>query len=81
MEENIVSQDNQIAILLEKNDKKSSSKRKRHLNIQFCMVTDQVKQGHIIVKHCPADNMIGDFMTKGLQGVKFGKFCKATMGN
>ena len=40
IEENLVHQDNQSAILLENNGKKSSSKRMRHLNIRFFMVTD-----------------------------------------
>ena len=81
IEENIVYQDNQSAILLEKNGKKSSSKRTQHLNIRYFMVTDQVEQGNIIIKYCPTDDMIGDFMTKGLQGIKFAKFRKAIMGH
>jgi hypothetical protein len=79
--ENIVYQDNQSAILLERNGKKSSSKRTRHLNIRYFMVTDQVEKGNISIKYCPTDEMIGDFMTKGLQGVKFAKFRKAIMGH
>ena len=81
IDENIVYQDNQSAILLEKNGKKSSSKRTRHLNIRYFMVTDQVEKGNITIKYCPTDEMIGDFMTKGLQGIKFTKFCKAIMGH
>ena len=45
------------------------------------MVTDCVKKGHIIIKYHPTDKMIGDFMTKGLQGVKFEKFRKGIMGH
>ena len=81
IDENIVHQDNQSAILLEKNGKKSSSKRTRHLNIRYFMVTDQVEKGNVSVRHCPTDEMIGDFMTKGLQGIKFAKFRKAIMGH
>ena len=81
VEENTVFQDNQSAILLEENGKKLSSKRTRHLNIRYFMVTDQVEKGHIIIKYCPTDDMIGDFMTKGLQGVKFAKFRKDIMGH
>ena len=81
IEENLVHQDNQSAILLECNGKKSSSKRTRHLNIRFFMVTDQVEKGNIVIKYCPTDDMIGDFMTKGLQGIKFAKFRKAIMGH
>ena len=35
-------QDNKIAILLEKNGKKSSGKRRRALNIRYFYITDQV---------------------------------------
>ena len=78
--ENIVYQDNQSAILLENNGKKSSGKRTRALNIRYFMITDQVKKGHLIIKYCPTDDMVGDFMTKGLQGMKFSKFRDIIMG-
>ena len=45
------------------------------------MVTDQVEKGLINIEYCPTDEMIGDFMTKGLQRIKFEKFCKAIMGH
>ena len=81
IDENVVYQDNQSAILLEKNGKKSSSKRTRHLNIRYFIVTDQVEKGNMSIQYCPTDEMIGDFMTKGLQGIKFAKFRKAIMGH
>ena len=59
MKENIVCQDNMSAILLENHGKKSSSKRTRASNVHDFMVTDQVKQGHSIMKHCPADGKAG----------------------
>ena len=80
IEENIVYQDNMSAILLENNGKKSSGKRTRALNIRYFMVTDQVKKGHLIIKYCPTDDMVGDFMTKSLQGMKFMKFRDIIMG-
>jgi len=33
------------------------------------------------VIYCPTDEMIGDFMTKPLQGKKFLNFREAIMGN
>ena len=81
IEENLVHQDNQSAILLENNGKESSSKRARHLNIRFFMVADQIEQGNLVIRHCPTEEMVGDFMTKGLQGIKFAKFRKAIMGH
>ena len=80
IKENIVYQDNMSAILLENNSKKSRSKRTRVLNVRYFMVTDQVKKGHLIIKYCPMDDMVDDFMTKSLQGMKFSKFQDIIMG-
>jgi hypothetical protein len=80
VDKNVVYQDNKSAILLETNGKKSSGKRTRALNIRYFMVTDQVKRGNLIIKYCPTDDMIGDYMTKGVQGIKFTKFRNVIMG-
>ena len=45
---NILYQDNQSAILLEKNGKRSSSKRTRALNIRYFFLTDQAKENLVI---------------------------------
>ena len=81
IEENIVCQDNQSAIPLEKNGKKLSSKRTRHLNMHYFMVVDQVEKGNVIIECCPTDDMIRDFMTKGPHGIKLVKFRKAIVGH
>jgi len=58
-------------ILLAKNGRSSSSKRTRHINIQYYFVTDQVKKGYVKIAYCPTENMLGDFFTKPLQGSVF----------
>jgi hypothetical protein len=45
--ENIIYQDNQSAMLLEKNDKGSSSKQTRHIGTQYFFVTDRVASKEI----------------------------------
>ena len=50
------------------------------LNVRYFSISDQVNQGNFNVKYCPTDEMIGDFMTKPLQGSKFMKFWKIIMG-
>jgi hypothetical protein len=80
IEKNILYQDNKSAILLEENGKKSSSKRTRHLNIRYFFMTDQVEKGNVQIEYCPTDLMIGDFMTKPLQGQKFRDFRDDIMG-
>lgn len=78
--ENIVFQDNKSAILLEKNGKRSSSKRTRAINIRYFFITDQVEKGTLKVEYCPTGDMVGDFFTKPLQGDVFRKFKAAIMG-
>ena len=71
--DNIVYQDNQSAILLERNGKASSGRRTRHINIRYYFVTDRIQNGEMRVEYCPTDDMHGDFFTKPTQGSKFRK--------
>jgi hypothetical protein len=77
---NILYQDNKSAILLETNDKKSSGKRTRALNTCYFFLTDQVEKGNVTIAYCPIDDMVGDFHTKPLQGLKFRKFRNSILG-
>ena len=78
--ENIVYQDNQSAILLEKNGKASSSKRTKHINIRYFFVTDRINKKEMTVEWCPSGQMVADFMTKPVQGSLFQKFRDIIMG-
>lgn len=78
---NIVYQDNKSAILLETNGKKSSGKRTRALNIRYFFLADQVKKGNLSVEYCPSLEIIGDYMSKPLQGKLFVKFKSQIMGS
>jgi hypothetical protein len=78
--ENIVYQDNQSVILLERNGKASSSKRTKHINIRYFFVTDWIKNQELTVEWCPTGDMIADFMTKPTQGALFKKFRDQIMG-
>ena len=80
IEKNILYQDNKSAILLETNGRKSAGKRSRAMNIRYFFITDQVEKGNATVEHCPTDAMVGDFMTKPLQGTKFREFRKDILG-
>ena len=71
--ENIVYQDNKLAILVEKNGKASSSKRTKHINIRYYFVTDRISKNELAVEWCPTGDMIGEFMTKPNQGSLFTK--------
>jgi hypothetical protein len=78
---NILFQDNKSTILLENNGKRSSSKRTRAFNIRYFFITDQVEKGNVVIEYCPTLEMVGDFMTKPLQGHLFLKLKKLIMGN
>ncbi len=75
----ILQQDNESAIKLEKNGRKSAGQRSRHIHIRYFFITDQIAQGTVEVRYCPTDEMQGDYMTKPLQGAKFHKFRRSIM--
>jgi hypothetical protein len=77
--ENTVFQDNQSAILLEKNGRRSSSRRTRHINIRYFFVTDRIQSKELTVEYCPTGEMLADMFTKPLQGSLFRCFRTAVM--
>ena len=77
---NILYQDNKSSILLIKNGKRSSSKCTRALSICYFCLMDQVEKGNVVIKYCSTGEMIGDYMSKPLQGAKFEIFCNQNMG-
>ncbi len=74
MKSSVVHQDNQSAMLLETNGKRSSGKRTRHMNIRYFFVADVQERKQITTEYCPTDEMIGDIFTKPLGGSKFRRF-------
>lgn len=70
----VVYQDNQSAILLEKNGRRSGSKRTRHIDVRYYFITDRINKGELKVEYCPTGDMTADFFTKPLQGAAFKKF-------
>ena len=80
IDRNILYQDNKSTILLETNGKKSSSNRTRALNIRYFFLTDQVAKGNLSIQYCPTTEMVGDYMSKPVQGKLFKKFSDMIMG-
>jgi hypothetical protein len=68
---NVIFQDNESAELLEVNGKKSSSKRTRHINIRYFLVTDAIAKEECEVKWISRDYMFADYFTKAQQGAEF----------
>ena len=80
VQDNVLYQDNKSAILLAKNGKASSSKRTKHINIRYFFITDRIAAGEVTIEWCPTIEMVGDYMTKPLQGTAFKKFRDLIMG-
>jgi hypothetical protein len=79
VKENKVFQDNQSAILLERNGRRSSSRRTRHINIRYFFVTDRIQSRELSVEYCPTGDMLADMFTKPLHGSAFRKFRAAVL--
>ena len=76
----ICEQDNTSAIQLERNGKRSSTRRTKHINCRYFYVTELVKNGDIVIVHKPTESMWSDFHTKGLVGRLFIKHRETLMG-
>ena len=78
--QNLLLQDNQSSILLERNGRASSGKRTRHINIRYFFITDRVNMKEVEIEWCPTKEMVADFMTKPLQGSHFRRLRDLIMG-
>ena len=74
-------QDNEAAIKMLQNGKKSStSRRTRRLDVGLFNIKDKLRQHNIEVRYCPTENMVADFFTKPLQGTHFRKLRRLILG-
>ena len=78
--ENIIYQDNQSAMKLEKNERRSSSKWTWRINIQYYLVMDRISKDEISIEYYPTLEMIGAYFTKPLQGRQFRNFRNIVLG-
>ena len=53
LKENILYQDNQIAIKIEKNGKRSSGQKTKHMNNRYFFIKDRLNTEEITVEYCP----------------------------
>ena len=70
--ENVIYQDNESSMKLEKYGRQSSGKKTHHLDIRYYFVTDNVKQGTVEIRYCPTGDITADFFTKPLYSKNFG---------
>ena len=71
IKENIVYQDNQSAMKIEKNGIQSCGQKLRHINKRYFFIKDRVDMNEIRIEYCPTEKMLADFFTKPLQGKLF----------
>ena len=62
--------------MLAKNEKTSSGKTTKHIDIRYFFVTDMIGSNKLTLEYCPTGEMLGDFFTKPVQGALFIKFRK-----
>ena len=73
-------QDNQSAIRMDQNGRKSCTGNSRHVNIHYFFVKYRVEKKEIMLKYCPTHLVIGKYSTKPLQGKAFKIFFGVIMG-
>ena len=67
IDKNIMYQDNLIAMLLETNGNKSSTKKANHIQVRYFFIKCQVATNDFELNHCSTTKMLEDHFTKPLQ--------------
>ena len=80
IKQNILFQDNQSAIKMEKKGKKSCTGNSRHIDIHYLFAKNRIERNKISIAYCSTEHMLTDFFTKALQGSLFANFCDVIMG-
>jgi hypothetical protein len=81
LKNNILHQDNQSAMKMERNGRSSCGQKSRHIDIRYFFIKDRIDRGEIDVVYCPTEMMVADFFTKPLQGALFKKLRAVIMGD
>ena len=77
---NVYYQDNESAMKIEMNGRKSCGEKSRHIHIRYFFIKDIIQMENIEIKHCKTDKMLADYYTKPLQGALFQKMRDRIMG-
>lgn len=72
--QNILYQDNESTIRMERNGQNSCTGNSRHVHIRYFFVKDRIDKGEVEVQYCPTYQMLADYFTKPLQGRSFHVF-------
>ena len=77
---NVYYQDNESAMKIEMNGRKSCGEKSRHIHIRYFFIKDIIQMENIEIRHCKTDKMLADYYTKPLQGALFQKMRDRIMG-
>ena len=80
LKKNILQQDNQSAIKIVTNGKRSSRQKTKHMDNRYFLIKDRLESEGIKVRYFPTGVMLADFFTKPLQGILFRKFRAVVLG-
>ena len=67
----MIFQDNASTTKLLENGRHSTGKRTRHFDIRLFHAKDLIERKEVVVKYCPTDEMLADYMSKPLVGKAF----------
>ena len=80
IKEDILLQDNQSAIRLQKHHPFSVGKGSKHIHIRYFFAVDKISKKEVRIVYCPTEDMVADYSTKPLQGLKFIEFRNIIQG-
>ena len=65
---------------MDKEREEKCGKKVKGFEHSVFFLTDQQEKGNLAVEYCPTRDMVGDFMTKPLQGRDFRRFQNLIVG-
>ena len=71
IKDNVIYQDNQSAIHMEKNGQNLCTGNSRHIHIRYFFVKDRIYKGEMRMEYCPTYLTLADLFTKLLMGGLF----------
>ena len=80
IKQNILFQDNQSSIKMEKNGNKSCTRNSRHVDIWYFFMKDRIDSNNMSITYCSTEHILTDSFTTSLQGALFLKFREVIMG-
>ena len=65
-------EDNQSTIFMITNGEGVGG-RAKHFQVRYQFITDLKNSGNLTVRYCPTEDMIADYLTKGMSGIQLSR--------